>query len=399
MRVLVVLCSVASACTEYKLESEETPAEDLTEEVSPDILVSPEAIDFGVLALDDEVTAVITIDNVGTDLLGITELSLSDDTAPLSFSAISSTLIAPGDRAEFSVTLYARESGEISAEVYIDSIDPDEPRVAVPLTASVPEPEEPFDTGTIEEPEDDCECPEEYVALPDDDGCIRQTEVEPTYEGEPAYVCPITPYFAYGMLGVRYPGGEALQSEYWGQNDSNSNGPLNRIGVWGCEKGDTVAGSNPVGEWIGFSVCLDLKKAGDYLLGAGSDNRMRLYIDGAKVFERDDGQTSSFNYWWLTGVSLQSGEHTAELHGYNDGSIAGFGAEIVGPFPSGSLSADDDVVMKLDYEGNIAWSTADAIGQAFELGEDSGWTCPDGSFFDACAEKPVCIILEEAECQ
>ena len=397
MRVIPVL--LLCGCPDYELIA----AADLPTEAGdvgvPDIVVTPSAIDFGVLQEGESATVLVTIANVGDELLGLNGLDFSEDDAPFSLSSITSTLIPPAGSAEVSVTVYANAPGAIEGSLLIDSIDPDEPRVEVVLTAEVEEPEEPYDTAVIEEPEDDCECPEGYTMRPAMDGCFKVTTEDATYNGTPAHVCPITPYFAYGYFGVRYPGGENIQDGYWGQNDSVANGPLNRVGIWGCEAGDKVAGNDPIGEWIGFGVCLDLKEPGDYLLGAGADNRIRLYIDGALVFERDDGQTSSFNYWWLTGISLDSGTHVVELYGKNDGSIAGFGAEVVGPFPAGATAADDDEVMKLDYASNIFWSTADAVGEAFSLGEDSGWSCPDGTHFDACAEEPTCIAVETAECE
>ena len=356
----------------------------------------PDAIDFGVLQEGESATVAVTIANVGDELLTLNEIVFSRDDVPFSLSPVTSTLIPPNDSTELSVMVHAVEPGAIEGFLVINSIDPDSPRVEVSLTAEV---EEPDDTAVIEDDEGDCECPEGYTMRPAMDGCFKVTTEDATYNGTSVNVCPITPYFAYGYFGVRYPGGEGIQDGYWGQNDGVANGPLNRVGVWGCAPGDKVARTGPLEEWIGFGVCLDLEEPGDYLLGAGADNRVRLYVDGGLVFARDDGQTSSFNYWWLTGISLNSGTHTIEVYGKNDGSIAGLGAEVVGPFPVGATMVGDDELMKLDYENNIFWSTADAVGGAFALGEDNGWSCPDGTHFDACAEEPTCIVVETAECE
>ena len=132
-------------------------------------------------------------------------------------------------------------------------------------------------------------------------------------------------------------------------------------------------------------------------MGLSADNRMRFYLDGALFFEKDSEDMAHFNYWWMNSVALRSGTHVIEIHGYNDGGIASLGAEFSGPFPSGTLT-DDTSMINQDYAGNILWSTADAIGDTFTIGGSNGWSCPDGSTFNACAAQPECILIEEADC-
>ena len=79
------------------------------------------------------------------------------------------------------------------------------------------------------------------------------------------------------------------------------------------------------------------------------------------------------------------------------GMIAGFAAEIAGPFPAGSL-VDDASMSAVDYANSLVFTTASLPGSRFVLGENSGWTCPDGSTYDACAEEPECVVLESAAC-
>ena len=97
-------------------------------------------------------------------------------------------------------------------------------------------------------------------------------------------------------------------------------------------------------------------------------------------------------------MPLTAGAHVLEVEGYNTSSIGAFGAELAGPFAAGSLSTDA-AIEAADYAGSLLWSTADAIGSAFPIGDAVGWTCPDGTTFDRCADEPVCVGEETAACE
>jgi hypothetical protein len=84
--------------------------------------------------------------------------------------------------------------------------------------------------------------------------------------------------------------------------------------------------------------------------------------------------------------------------GRNDGNIAAFGAEIYGPYPVGSVDTDAQIEALDINESHVVWSTGSQLGEAFELGEESGWLCPDGTSFDTCSESPTCIERLEEEC-
>jgi hypothetical protein len=242
----------------------------------------------------------------------------------------------------------------------------------------------PVDTAPVESA---CDCPEGFTALPDDDGCVRRTEVEPTFLGEGYAVCPVLPHPDYGSYGARYPGGTTVSDDYWGENDGVPDGRLNATGVWACGADGVSSGYDPVNEWIGFSVCVNIDTAGDYLLGLGADNRMRLRVDGVTLLDNTDDNVDNFKYWWMQAISLSSGPHIVEFEGFNAGGPAGLGAEISGPFASGSLT-DDASMASQDYAGNLVWTAQEAIGASFALGETSGYQCPDGMALDLCAEAP-----------
>jgi len=239
-----------------------------------------------------------------------------------------------------------------------------------------------------------CACPEGFEPTPAGEICQREFTRTPQNHGVQLKVCAIEPYFAYSQYGARYPGGEIVQDDYWGQSDGSALGRLNTSGVWTCEG---ALGDGPVDEWIGFSVCLELDEPGDLLVGLGADNSFRVRLDGALIIADESGETSAFNYWWVQAVSLISGRHILELEGKNLGSAAALGAELAGPFPAGSLT-DDAAMLTADYAGELLWSSADTEGEIFDLGSTTGLSCPDGFALSRCDEEPACVKLETSEC-
>jgi hypothetical protein len=252
---------------------------------------------------------------------------------------------------------------------------------------------EPGDTG-----ESACSCPDGYTPLPGDDGCVRRTEVAPEFLGESYAVCPLIPHPDYGMYGARYPGGTVVTDDYWGDDDGVPDGRMNVTGVWACGADGVTPGYDPVNEWIGFSVCVDIDEPGEYLLGLGADNRMRFKVDGVELLRNTDDNTENFKYWWMFPISLTSGTHIVEFEGFNAGGPAGLGAELAGPFAHGSLT-DDASMVAADYAGSLYWSASDSLGSTFALGETNGWSCPDGMALDLCADEPVCSSEETVPCE
>jgi len=252
---------------------------------------------------------------------------------------------------------------------------------------------DPGDTG-----EGACECPVGFELNPEGDGCIATDTVAATYSGTTYKVCKGTQDAVYGKFGAQYPGGLTVQDGYWGQDNSTADGRLNEIGIWACQDDPTTTTvDEPTGEWIGFSVCVDIEEAGDYLVGIAADNRVKFSVNGVLEFEKNSYTTAHFNYWYVQPVSLSSGLNIIEMYGYNDGAIATFGAEIAGPFAAGAF-VDDASMAAADYAGNIVWSTADMEGGVFDLGDASGWSCPDDYALNTCESEPTCTLIETAPC-
>ena len=392
-----VFALLIAGCSDYGFHGKEATVDGTDPSAAPVISLSPDPVDFGVRTEDSLVTETVTIENLGDAELRVAAVRV-DGASVFSVSRPGSETLAPGDATTLVVSFTPPAyTSEHTARLDVSSNDPAHPIASVQLHGAIEL--EAFDSGAPGPDEGtECGCPEGFEVADDDSHCFREWEAPAEARGDVVEVCPIAPYFAYGQYGARYPGGSVVRDAYWGQDDGVLNGRLNTVGVWGCEyPGSSVAGHAPIAEWVGFSVCVDVVSDGDYLVGLGGDNRVRFAVDGVQVMEQTDNETRNFNYWWMHAVSLSAGTHILDIEGYNAGSIAAFGAEIAGPFGSGSLT-DDESMQAADYAGSILWSTSDAIGNAFPIGDGVSWTCPDGSVLEGC-EEPVCVGREEVPCE
>jgi hypothetical protein len=243
-----------------------------------------------------------------------------------------------------------------------------------------------------------CECPEGFAATPDGDACVQTTEFEAEFTGIEYEVCEGDEIEVYSIYGALLPDGNTEQNSFWGENNAVNDGRLIDVGVWTCDTGDYDGSTIPVGEWIGFSTCIDIEKPGSYLVGIAADNRIKFSVDGVLTFERDNNDVENFKYWNVIRVDLSSGTHNIEMMGYNDGAWAAFGAEIYGPFTEAEVATDAAISAIGINEEHVVWSTGEQLGTTFDIGEESGWTCPDGTAFDACAAEPTCTERLEEDC-
>ena len=242
-----------------------------------------------------------------------------------------------------------------------------------------------------------CACPDGYERTPAGDGCVATLYTDAVVNDTTYKIAEAENNQYYSDYGALYPDG-TVSAKSDAPNDVWSNGrtkddtnKLNAVGIW------TTTQGSPTREWIGFSRCLQIEEAGDYLVGIAGDNRVRLTLNGDVVFERDSSSVDNFRYWHIRKVSLTSGPNVLVLEGSNDGGAAAFGAEISGPFEAGSLE-DDLAMIEADYEGNIIFSTIDTVGGYFETGENSGISCPDGYVLDSCADESQCVKIDYVEC-
>lgn len=247
-----------------------------------------------------------------------------------------------------------------------------------------------------------CECPDGFALNPAGDLCERVTTTAATFNGQLLTVCEGSKNANFGALGARFPGGSALQSDFFGDGYTLTNGSrLLTIGIWACgpNGGSTT---QPEDEWIGFSRCLDIEEGGAYVVGIAADNFVRAKLNGQPLLQIDASNATEalhpYKRWHMIPVTLTTGSNIVEFEAMNVGGPAAFGAEIYGPFDPADL-VDDASMMALDYEASIVWNTGEELGGTFATGTNSGWSCEGGAALNQCGDEPTCTLLEQEVCE
>lgn len=184
---------------------------------------------------------------------------------------------------------------------------------------------------------------------------------------------------------------------------SNTQGPLNRAGVWST----TIA----VPQQIGFSVCIEAPEDGTYYVALGCDDIGQVNVDGATIVLQDraaletyiqahgysypgglDPAQVTFNFWYIYPIFLTKGSHVVELIGNNtSGTIPGgasIGCEIYLLTPSEIAAATSYADMGV----GLIFSSKDYIGRPIQLGTGGiGYTCPSGYSLKYCDSPIVCV--------
>ena len=161
----------------------------------------------------------------------------------------------------------------------------------------------------------------------------------------------------------------------------------------------------PIGEWIGVSYCLDLPETKTYRIGFAGDDNVRVKINGKYLINPEltpdydininknfsTSYSRSIQAYVVMGITLSSGKNIIEVEGYNvSESIAGFVLEV--------YDATEEELKNIRYESELnsvrIFSTLDRIGQTFDLGENSGYSCPTGYALDTCGTGTTCVLIE-----
>ncbi|MBL8788107.1 MAG: hypothetical protein JNJ59_24655 [Deltaproteobacteria bacterium] len=267
-----------------------------------------------------------------------------------------------------------------------------------------------------------CVCELGFSPNPTGTSCVRELSVAPTQAGAALAVCAGDSNNAYSMLGARFAASATPSSFEYNDDGSSQTGALctdpavclqvggvgspwvgrlSTVGVWSCQDTGAVLHKAPLNQWIGFSQCLNLNTAGDYLVGIAGDNRVLIRVDGVDFYESQS--PLNFRSWNVLRIPLTAGSHVVELFGLNLNGPAAFGAEISGPFTPGSVSTPTQMAAA-DYLGNIVFSTANLRtgGATFQVstgaGAASGLSCPDAFALNLCGETPTCTLHSELAC-
>jgi hypothetical protein len=108
---------------------------EVEKETFPDIVVTPSTIDFGHLRAGFDIgEEMITIVNAGDEELSVDSIGLYGQSSGLILGPLSSTLIEPGQYVTVDLDYDPTTYEQRNTTVYIESNDPDEPVVSIPVS-------------------------------------------------------------------------------------------------------------------------------------------------------------------------------------------------------------------------------------------------------------------------
>ena len=261
-----------------------------------------------------------------------------------------------------------------------------------------------------------CSCPIGTTATTANDACQGFLYTAATFNGSGSTIVGGTTSASYGEFGaffypditditdlpltrtsntyhvVTQSGGTVTATNvshnmFWDSNGSSSKGRLNNVGI-----------SASTSQWVGFSECIDIISGGTYYIGMGADNFVRFSVDGTLIVSIEPPTTYDKNHkmWHVFPYFLTSGKHVIEMEGRNDlpGSTA-FGAEIYNPTDLATLTGSTTTGTT-----GLIFSTANKVGDTFDLGDTVGYSCPSGYTYDSCGTSGTCIqiINEDISC-
>ena len=221
----------------------------------------------------------------------------------------------------------------------------------------------------------------------------------------------------------------AAFSEFGSSSTDLFNSKLNPNILWGGTAGDVsssvfnnitgtgVAGrlynrsiwtdsQSPLDEWIGLSYSFELDETKVYRIGFAADEKVRIKVNGEYLINSDltpdhpiNPSVNLFNsgsrfqqIYVVVGLTLLAGKNIIEAEGWNSQNAAGFVCEV--------YDASESELRGMRYEtelsGVTVFSTRSEIGSVFQLGEDSGYSCPTGYSLDTSISAPYqCIDIDK----
>lgn len=167
---------------------------------------------------------------------------------------------------------------------------------------------------------------------------------------------------------------------------------LNTTAIWTTNDDSGL----PYNEWIGFTYCLNLNEVGNYCIGFAADNAMRFKINGNLIACWETKRTDTYDsikIWYLFEIELKPGANIIEIECLNLSDFGGFGFEIY------DASIDELEALttpeELDLSGYVIFNSKDPAITHFDLGEYSGYSCPDG--FSLSCDKLVCTKISKVD--
>jgi hypothetical protein len=164
-------------------------------------------------------------------------------------------------------------------------------------------------------------------------------------------------------------------------------GRLLNSGIWFCNSSGNER--LPVNKWIGLETYVTAPTAKTYYVGYGSDNGIRVYVNGTLLASQTNfTSVDNFRKWYVVPVSLNAGKNLLKIEMYNAGSYATAGVEVYNNTYQELMTVE---------QPNVIFSTNDLLTKRrvyTYMIESNGaitpsYTCPGGG-------KPS--ILDDVSC-
>ena len=205
-------------------------------------------------------------------------------------------------------------------------------------------------------------------------------------------------YDTLGRYGSTLPVQINSANAFWINNANDTiHGPLDRTAVW------RFGTNGPFGTWLGFTTIVNVPATKTYYIGIAGDNQGEIIVDGVRIVRQNmdsiaaQGGTfgnidRTFRIWHIFPVTLNAGQRTIQLRGWNQSGPVGFGAEIYD-------NTENQIRQATDYDGlNIVFSTRNFRNRRFATGVFTGYTCDPGFTLDStggvfmCRDTTICQV-------
>jgi hypothetical protein len=257
-------------------------------------------------------------------------------------------------------------------------------------------------------------CPTGFSATPANDSCQKITTSAATNNGTGSPIGAGSINTSYGSYGAYfYPSIQDINTsalpvyyEFGGLLKDTSGGTINALNInntatfWGNPLSNTSDGrlnkiglTSPTTEYVGFSKCIDITEAGIYYVGIAGDNYCRVKINSTLYINFSGGGTSeNWKTWSVFPFYFNSGINIIEMEGKNAGSFSAFGAEVYKPIDYVTLTGATSTA---STQANVIFTTAEYVGQNWQIGTTVGYSCTGGYTPDFCDPlNPVCTKIE-----
>lgn len=161
---------------------------------------------------------------------------------------------------------------------------------------------------------------------------------------------------------------------------------INKIGLW-------TSPDAPPSEWVGWSFCVNIPSTGVYTIGVAADDACRVKVNGNLTFSFD-GAGWNFLAFRMFPITLSAGLNIIEMEISNFG---GGSATLAAEIYSASTSVISGITSESELLPYIVFSTGDYLGQNWQTGEDSGFSCPSGYALNTCDNPYTCVKISKAE--